>query len=275
MKKLLAAFALALILCGCAQSETPTELTPAPTPVQTETPAPTPTPTPTPTPVPTPTPLAAEPGTEIYRYEYGEAGDYIDYWLSVPKNAVEGMPLLIFLHGDGNMGRPESLENNPIQVKIKEIYGDEAPFLTLMPNTRLYSWTAGSLPEMLISLANSVAEEYNADSDKIMLTGHSRGAIGTWYYISNYPEMFSAAAPISCGCDEVLDYESMADVPVWGFCGNVGQDGTHYLPAMERIAEGINAAGGNARIDVLMGCDHAAAESAAYTEELFEWLLSQ
>ena len=113
MKKRIAAFALALILCGCAQSETPPELTPAPTPEQTETPVPTPAPTPapTPTPVPTPTPLAAEPGTVLYRYEYGEAGDYIDYWLSVPKNAVEGMPLLIFLHGDGNMGRPESLEN--------------------------------------------------------------------------------------------------------------------------------------------------------------------
>jgi len=106
---------------------------------------------------------------------------------------VEGMPLLVFLHGDGNRALPESLENNPI----------------------------------------------------------------------------------SCGCDEPLNYEAMAGVPVWGFCGDAGQDGSHYLPAMEKIAANINAAGGSANIQVLSGCDHAAAERAAWTKEVFEWLLSQ
>ena len=211
----------------------------------------------------------------MHRFECGETGDYLDYWISVPEGAVEGMPLLVFLHGDGNRALPESLENNAIQRKIGEIYGDSAPFITLMPNTRLYSWTEGSIEKTLIALIDSIAETYACDPEKIMLTGHSRGSIGTWYYISEYPEKFSAAAPISCGCDEALDYEAMAEVPVWGFCGNVGRDGTHYLPAMERIAENINAAGGSAQIDILMGCDHAAAEAAAYTEELFEWLLSQ
>lgn len=281
MKKLIAALTLALCLCACGDSAalpapTPTPTpTSTPTPIPTASPAPSPTPAPTPSPEPTPTPLNVEPGAQLYRYDCAETGDYLDYWLVVPENAVEDMPLLIFLHGDGNRAWPESLENNAIQRKIKEVYGDSAPFLTLIPNTRLWSWTEGTIPETLISLANYIVEEYNAEAGQIMLTGHSRGAIGTWYYISAYPDMFSAAAPVSCGCDEALDYEAMAAVPVWGFCGNVGQDGTHYLPAMERIAENINAAGGSARIDVLMGCGHAEAESAAYTEELFEWLLSQ
>lgn len=283
----LLALVLALVICGCSAAEaesapspepTPTAIptaTPLPAPSPTPTPMPTPTPNPTPSPAPTPTPPAAEAGKTLLRYECAETGDWLDYWLIVPENAVEGMPLLVFLHGDGNRAMPESLENNAIQRKIEEIYGSEAPFLTIMPNTRLYSWTEGTIPETLISLVNHVAEEYNADADKIMLTGHSRGAIGTWYYISNYPELFSAAVPVSCGCDEALDYERMAAVPVWGFAGNVGQDGTHYLPAMERIAEKINAAGGSAKIYVLTGCDHAAAESAAYTAEVFEWMLSQ
>lgn len=271
----------ALVLGGCAKESAAPAPVPEPAAMASPSPAPTPTPKPAPTPVstptpePTPTPLAAEAGKSLYRYECEATGDYLDYWLSVPENATEGMPLLVFLHGDGNRAMPESLENNPIQRKIEEIYGSNAPFLTLMPNTRLYSWTEGTIPETLISLVNFVAEEYNADRSRIMLTGHSRGAIGTWYYISYYPELFSVAAPVSCGCDEALDFEAMADVPVWGFAGNVGQDGTHYMPAMERIAEKINAAGGSARIDVLTGCDHAAAEGAAYTQELFEWLLSQ
>ena len=270
-----------LLLCSCGvKQETPAP-TPVPepavtqAPVPTASPAPVPTPATTPTPEPTPTPLGLDGGAAMHRFDCEESGDYLDYWLVVPENAVEGMPLLVFLHGDGNRAWPESLENNAIQRKIGEVYGESAPFLTLIPNTRLYSWTEGSTEETFIALVNSVAETYNCDREKIMLTGHSRGAIGTWYYISAYPEMFSAAAPISCGCDKLLDYEAMAQVPVWGFCGNVGQDGSHYLPAMENIAKNINAAGGSAKIDVLMGCDHAGAESAAYTAELFEWLLSQ
>jgi len=199
----------------------------------------------------------------------------MDYWLSVPKGAVEGMPLLVYLHGDGSRAAPENLENNVLQQKIEEIYGGNAPFITLMPNTRTYSWMEGSIEDTFVALVDHIAEICKCDRDRIMLTGHSRGSIGTWYYVSAYPDMFSAAAPISCGCDVALDYEAMAAVPIWGFCGNIGKEGTHYLPAMEYIAKNINDAGGNVKIDVLTGCDHSAAEGAAYTEELFEWLLSQ
>ncbi len=281
MKKVIMALLLLAFLCGCAGEKVavpaPEKPTPSPqtTPTASPKPTPAPTPTTTPSPEPTPTPLAMPAGKSMQRFDCEATGDYLGYWLAVPEGAVEGMPLLVFLHGDGNRAMPESLENNAIQRKIEEIYGDKAPFLTLMPNTRLYSWTEGSIDDTLIALVEHIAETYNSDREKIMLTGHSRGAIGTWYFISNYPEMFSAAAPVSCGCDEPLDYAAMAQVPVWGFSGNIGQDGTHYLPAMERIAESIIAVGGSAQIDVLPGCDHAAAESAAYTEELFDWLLSQ
>ncbi len=277
MKKTVFLLLALLLLCACGAEPEP----PLPSPTQemvitpSPTLAPTYTPEPTPTPEQTPTPLALEPGATMARFEDPETGDYLDYWLLAPENAVEGMPLLVFLHGDGNRALPESLENNPISRAVEEIYGGEAPFLLLMPNTRIWSWTAGTIPETLIHLIENVAGEYAVDAERIMLSGHSRGAIGTWYYISAYPELFSAAVPISCGCDEALDFEAMAAVPVWGFSGNIGQDGSHYLPAMERIAANINAAGGNAKIDVLTGCDHAAAESAAWSEEVFEWLLSQ
>ncbi len=280
MKKILPILLSLFLLCACAShteavpTAVPTE-TPAPTASPTPTPTPSSTPVPTPEPLPTPTPLDIEPGATMARFEDGETGDWLDYWLIVPENAAEGMPLLVFLHGDGNRAWPESLEHNALRRSLDEIYGGDAPFLTLMPNTRLYSWTEGSIDDTLIDLIEHIAESCSSDREKIMLCGHSRGAIGTWYLISNYPEMFSAAMPISCGCDEALDYEAMASVPVWGFSGNLGQDGTHYLPAMERIAGKINEAGGNARIDVLEGCDHAAAEKAAFTKDTFEWLLSQ
>ena len=276
MKKILCfVFALALMLCACAKQEAPLEIHAEEPLIAEDAPEASPAPMPTPSPEPTPIPLADRGKSELLRFENGENGEYMDYWLRIPDNAVEGMPVLVFLHGDGNVARPESLENNAISSAIEEIYGGEAPFILLMPNTRTASWTAGNIPQNLISLIEYVADSYAADKDKIMLSGHSRGAIGTWYYISAYPELFSAAVPISCGCDELLSFENMAKVPVWGFCGDVGQDGSHYLPAMERIAASINEAGGSAKIDVLQGCDHAASEKAAWTKEVFTWLISQ
>jgi len=278
MKKT-AVFILALcLLCGCGSTaaETPPEA--AATPAVTEPtapPVPAVTAAPTPTPEPTPKVLETEGTKELLRYDDPESGDYLDYWLTVPEGAVEGMPLLVFLHGDGNRAMPETLENNPLALAVEELYGREAPFILLMPNTRLWSWTAGSIPQTLLGLIDKVASDCAVDTSRVIIAGHSRGAIGTWYYISAYPERFSAAVPISCGCDEALDYEAMSAVPVWGFSGNIGQDGTHYLPAMNSIAANINAAGGSARIDVLYGCDHAAAEAAVWTKEVFEWLLSQ
>ena len=268
-------FTLALLLSACAKQEEAME-TPAEKPITMEreieetkdygi----------TPTPEPTPTPLSDSGKKELLRFDNAEKGESIDYWLSIPHNAVEGMPLIVFLHGDGNVGRPESLDNNAISCVIEDIYGDEAPFILLMPSTTTRSWTAGNIPENLMALIEYIADSYSVDRDKIALTGHSRGAIGTWYYISAYPELFSAAVPISCGCDEVLSYENMAKVPIRGFCGDVGQDGSHYLPAMERIAAAINEAGGSAKIDVLQGCGHAESERAAWTKEVFQWLISQ
>lgn len=273
MKKYILLLLVLLLLCACTSpaQETP----PSPTPEPAAPASTAPEPSPAPEPEPTPTPLGTEGGAYASRFDDAVTGDYLDYRLIVPENPVEGMPLLVFLHGDGNRALPESLENNPISLAVEEIYGSQAPFLLLMPNTRLWSWTAGSIPETLIHLIENVAEEYAVDAERIMLAGHSRGAIGTWYYLSRCPELFSAAVPISCGCDEALDYEAMSAVPVWGFCGDVGRDGSHYLPAMETIAANINSAGGSAKIDVLTGCDHAAAERAAWTKEVFEWLLSQ
>ncbi|MBE7016911.1 MAG: hypothetical protein E7420_01950 [Ruminococcaceae bacterium] len=214
-------------------------------------------------------------GMFLERFEDDHTGDYLDYWLIVPPDATENLPLLVYLHGDGDAANPSGLEQRGINVYLESIYGEELPFVVLMPNTRQRSWTEGTIPETLIHLVEDVADSCASDKERIMLTGHSRGAIGTWYAISHYPYVFSCAVPISCGCDDPLDYEEMASVPVWGFSGSVGHDGSHYYPAMQRIAEEINAHGGDASVTMLEGCDHMSVLEKAYTEEVFNWMLKQ
>ena len=217
--------------------------------------------------------LNAEPGAHQKRFEIGD--EYMDYYLFVPNNPIEKMPIVVFLHGSVEIGHVELLEDYGIVSEVHEIYGDEFPFLLLLPCTHKPSWTGNGVPETLVGLINEVAETYRADKTRIGITGHSLGSVGTWKMVSLYSDYFSAAVPISCGIDELIDLERCAKVPIMAFAGTVGADEKNYNPAMHKLVDSINNVGGDAKMCVIEGADHEAMVTAAYTKELFDWMLSQ
>lgn len=213
------------------------------------------------------------PGAYQLRFVTEDNEEYMDYYLFVPNNPQKVMPVVVFLHGAVEIGKVELLQDYGIVSVAKELYGDDFPFLLLLPCTHYSSWTAGSVPETLKSLIKSVCAEYEADPQRIIITGHSLGAVGTWKMVSLYADFFSAAVPVSCGIDEVLDYESCAKVPIMAYAGTVGNDEKNYNPAMHVLVSRINDAGGNAKMNVIEGADHDDMVTAPYTIELFEWML--
>lgn len=223
----------------------------------------------------TPDYLNMESGAHQLRYESENLEEYMDYYLFIPKNPVENMPIVVFLHGSVEIGHVELLENYGIVSVVKDLYAEDFPFLLLLPNTHKPSWTGNEVPETVIGLIDEVAETYRADRDRICITGHSLGSVGTWKMISLYGDYFSAAVPISCGIDEPMNYENCAKVSIVAYAGTVGADEKNYNPAMHKLVDTINAAGGNARMEVIGGADHEAMVTAAYTRELFDWILAQ
>lgn len=214
-------------------------------------------------------------GSHQCRFYCEETDDYLDYYLFVPQNAVAGMPLIIFLHGDGEVGKIESLEfYGPIQG-IRDIYGDDFPFIMISPCTREQSWTSGIIPQTLMALIESIVAECRIDPEHVIVTGHSRGAMGVWYLISEYGDFFSAAVPVSCGTDTLLNYENVSKVPVYALAGDVGTYENDYRYTMERLVSAIQEHNGVAFFQVLEGSGHADTSSLAYTQELFEWMLEQ
>lgn len=220
-------------------------------------------------------PLEIPAGSHFLRFDSVDTGDYLDYYLFIPENAVAEMPLVVFLHGDGQVYDPEGLENyGPISC-AREIYGENYPFILISPCTRVFSWTDGSIPATLMELINTVIDQYRIDRKHLIITGHSRGAIGVWYMISEYGDIFSAAVPVSCGADRALNSERLATVPVYAIAGDIGQDERIYSYKMEMLVSQINELGGNAEFSLLQGCSHADTDTAAYTQETFEWMLEQ
>ena len=142
-------------------------------------------------------PLGAGPGSHILSYHSEELDDFLDYYIHVPQGVTTGMPLMVFLHGDGEVNRLDLMPEGGISLIVDDIYGESFPFILLEPNTRIESWTKGDIPELLFELINAIADEYCVNTDKIILTGFSRGAIGVWDMISIYGGFFSAAVPVS------------------------------------------------------------------------------
>ena len=96
------------------------------------------------------------------------------------------------------------------------------------PSVSLTGWQAGiytnnTNQDALIELTNKVVEQYNADSNRISLSGHSQGAIGGYSIISRHPDYFSAFIPISGHTNKVDDtesaWESISNVKIWAFHG--------------------------------------------------------
>lgn len=246
---------LTILLCGCTRVKPdPTEL---PTTAATE------------------PPIVAEPGSYLETYTDPETEAYLDYYIHFPNHATADMPLLVFLHGDGEVAQPWLLENyGPIQA-AREIYGEDFPFIAVFPCTRMASWTSGRIPATLMGLIEHIAEQYQVDRDKIMLTGHSRGAIGVWNLINRHGDYFSCAVPISCGPGIVLDYALVSQVPLRAVVGTVGELEVNYGQAMQRTVNALTEAGGEAEIIVMKGQTHQQTSTAAYTQEIFEWMLEQ
>lgn len=283
MKQICVLTIIALVLMfsfgACDADHIPTETTlPITEPIETLPPETDPPETTAPTEPPEPTipPLGVEPGAYFDSYYNEEYDDYLDYYIHVPENAVEGMPLVVYLHGDGEVNRPHSLLERGLSKLAKKVYGEEFPFILLEPNTRIESWTRGDIPELLIELINMVVNDYNINMNKIIITGHSRGAIGVWDMISIYGDYFAAAVPVSSPHQKGhIDYLKAAEVPVWTFAGDIGDIERWYHQYLAKNVEMINVSGGYGKFTVLEGCDHGKAKKKAYVAETFEWMLAQ
>lgn len=217
--------------------------------------------------------LTIEAGAHFFTFESEATDNYLDYYLHIPEGATEQMPLIIFLHGDGEVNEVHTLKNFAMMKSARAIYGEEFPFIGLTPCTRQYSWISGTIPETLMDLILYTCAQYNVDAQHIILTGHSRGAIGVWHIVGQYGDFFSAAVPVSCDSESPFNIKGCVNVPIWGFIG--GGDYHLYGRLMQQHAADINALGGSARITVLDSCTHGATKDYAYTQEVFEWMLAQ
>lgn len=125
----------------------------------------------------------------------------------------------------------------------------------------------------LMSMVDTVLDTYQADPDRVYLTGLSMGGFGSFELAAKYPERWAAVAPI-VGTGRLEDAKTLAQarLPIWLF--GSGKDTIikpHWLYQMARAIE--EAGHPEFRFTVHEDMDHDAWKRVYEGEDLYRWFL--
>ncbi|CAH8282599.1 dienelactone hydrolase family protein [Mariniflexile fucanivorans] len=201
-------------------------------------------------------------------------------------------PLLIFLHGSGQVGNSQNnadvLKNVfytglPSLIEQKK-WSPKYPMIVASPQLTSGSWNADDVHNFI----KYIIDNYNINTNRIYLTGYSLGAYGCFTYISKYgaDSYATAIVPIAGGGDtgSGSQYTSVA---VWAFHG----DSDTSVPTSRSLdmVSAINAANPStkAKVTIYPGVAHnsdtrtfdgtgmgtESSDYDAFNMSIFDWML--
>ena len=207
----------------------------------------------------------------------GTAAEALAYWLYIPSDPTDEMPLIVYLHGGSEKGSDLELitaaDGFPKYLQEGAL-GDLRAYV-LIPQLPAAEKSWDAVFPALHRLILETVSAYSIDESRLSLTGHSMGGTGVWSFACAYPTLFSRIAPLS-GSVRVTQarLNALQPIRVWAF---VGSADTIVPPrASEVMVAALQNAGGDARITVLDGADHFSVPALVYLSEddrLTDWLI--
>jgi len=202
--------------------------------------------------------------------KYSGEGFTIKYLLYLPPdyNEEKEYPLVLFLHGSGERGR--SLSKVKTHGPPKLVHeGKDFPFILVSPQCPDGErWDVPKLSDLL----NEVQDIYNADKNRIYVTGLSMGGYGAWKLAQTYPDRFAAIIPV-CGGGDFSNACIIKHVPVWVFHG--AKDKVVSLQESQRMVDALKKCDGNVRFTVYPDAGHDSWTETYKNHEIYSWLLNQ
>lgn len=204
------------------------------------------------------------------------------YQVYVPKG-LQGKakaPVILFLHGIGQRGAGGYLPTDGVQGNMVRHYLEQVPAIVLLPQCRKGSyWSDPEMDAMVTGSLEQTVSEFDADRERLYLTGVSMGGYGAWHLASEHPGRFAAVVSI-CGGSPLLTgdrftsvAQRVAQTPVWVFHGTADK----VVPVSEsrQMVEALKALKGNVRYSEYKGVGHNVWLKALAEPELLPWLLKQ
>ena len=214
------------------------------------------------------TSVSYDPVWEMRSYTH-TSGKTMNYWINVPEGATSGMPVVLFLHGDGEMGKANAV------AKLKQVQymRESKDFIGIAPVGQNSDWNSDKVQQTLKGILDECISKYQIDTSRVYIWGFSQGAIGTWGMVDRYGSFFAAAVPVSCGSRGSIKAESFLDTKVYALAGS--KEGG-YISKMKAIVDKIVTAGGDAKFESVAGQNHhTITANFPYEKVIDEWLLLQ
>lgn len=187
----------------------------------------------------------------------------------------EKLPMIVFLHGAGEVGDGTDKYIDRVKVHgIAKYFSKDPDYKGLKVITASpqaidgYIWDQLTL--QLKEWIDAVAEKYNADPDRISITGLSMGGYGTWNMLTTYPAYFWRAAPICGGGVSWRINGSLKDKPIRAF-HSVDDNSVPFNCSVEMVAF-ARTAGADVSLTSYTNEGHGCWNRAYEEGNLIEWL---
>lgn len=146
----------------------------------------------------------------------------LEYYLYIPNNPTNEMPLIIYFHGATfkNLDISELLNTDGFPKYLNDgYYGDLRAYVVIPKiDEDIKNWE--DISDTLKNLIQTTNKDYNIDLNKVSLTGHSIGGTGTYQVAIKLSNTFSCIAPMSGfvrNTDENIS--ALSKIKVWAFVG--------------------------------------------------------
>lgn len=218
-------------------------------------------------------------------YQYINDGTTMPYALYTPSsvNDNQGTPLIVWLHGSGELGVGESTFKKaglPAVLNNWKLDGVNAYVICPHLTGKYYSnWNTEKSLNNLNTLIEKLIKEKDIDTSKIVITGHSMGGRGAQYMAYYGTERYSAMVVLS-GYYTGLDLSKLDSMPILGYVGttSAGEDSASYSYMVGTFKKTF----GSDKV-IVINTSHGALPREAFTadsnkdnkSDLFEWMLAQ
>ncbi len=191
----------------------------------------------------------------------------IDYWLHVPTNATNNMPIIVFLHGSGETRKPNAVAGLPQYTSMIA----RKDFISIAPVSNESYWD-GQM-NTIKGMINEVANKYRANTNRIYVFGFSMGGSGTFSIVNAFTTYFRAAAPAS-GCPPYNSAGNLSKVPMRFIVGTAADEMRNYYYCMSNVKDEIINLGGTVEWAEMPGATHTDVQWNTDYNALFDWLLA-
>jgi predicted peptidase len=176
-------------------------------------------------------------------------------------------PLLVFLHGAGEVGDRIATVERHGPPKLAAA-GRKFPFILVAPQSPHLLWN----PLEVNAFTEEMVKTLKVDATRVWITGLSMGGNATWMAAAIRPDLYAAAVPV-CGWGDFFMVRGLARMGVWAFHG--AKDPIVPIAKTQELVDSLKLVGGKPKLTIYPEAQHDSWTQAYDDPELWKWLEAQ